>query len=163
VLKGATSLRSAPLLQRKQPCKVVTGRNAPFCCYLSADQALTVSFACSPGLIIGTETCKTRLAFEYNIVQVSRGITAAQNKSGLLQEWLAATHIVHAEQQNPCKRAAEPLISEVEEMAEHNPDGMQVQFPCTLIARALAPPVLMPLSIALPLVCDVGRDSLLVC
>jgi hypothetical protein len=88
----------------------------------------------------------------YNTVQVSRGITAAQKKSGLLQEWLAATHIVRAEQQNPRKRAAEPVIFKVEKVAGHNPDGMQVQFPCTLVARALAPPVLMPLSIALPLV-----------
>jgi hypothetical protein len=144
-------LEERPTALEKTAMKVVTARNAPFCYYLSADQALTVSIACRPGLIIGTETCKTRLAFVYNTVQVSRGITATQKKSGLLREWLAATHIVHAEQHNPRKRAAEPVISEVEEVAKHNPDGMQVQFPCTIVARALAPPVLMPLSIALPL------------
>jgi hypothetical protein len=91
-------LEERPNAPEKTAIKVVTGRNVPFCYYLSADQALTVSIACSPGLIVGTETCRTRLAFKYNTVQVSRGITAAQKKSGLLQEWLAATHIVHAEQ-----------------------------------------------------------------
>jgi hypothetical protein len=59
-------LEERPTAPGKTAVKVVTGRNAPFCYYLSADQALTVSIACSPGLIIGTETCKTRLAFEYN-------------------------------------------------------------------------------------------------
>jgi hypothetical protein len=99
-------LEERPTAPEKTAVKMVTGRNAPFSYYLSADQALTVSIACSPGLIIGTETCKTRLAFKYNTVQMSRGITAAQTKSGLLQEWLAATHIIHAEQQNPCSGAS---------------------------------------------------------
>jgi hypothetical protein len=58
-------LEERPTAPEKIAVKVVTGRNVPFCYYISAGQALTVSIACSPGLIIGTETCKTRLAFEF--------------------------------------------------------------------------------------------------
>jgi hypothetical protein len=44
-------------------------------------------------------------------------------------------------------------------VGEHNPDGMQVQFSGTLLAGTPAPPVLMPLSVALPLESHMSRLS----
>ncbi|GAQ88960.1 hypothetical protein KFL_004730080 [Klebsormidium nitens] len=100
--------------------EILNGRNRVHCYYVSGDQAVLLSIAQSPGLIVGTQICRAQLAFEYNTCQVKRNLTAPQKQAGLLSQWLAPAHIAQVDAHNSRKRPAPsaPVVTLAEEVGD---------------------------------------------